>query len=81
MHLACSRGHVSEHVLVPYADAGVRVDDIRYICRREGRRRHAEDPRWYQHTSAYVSIRQHTSAYVTLAHVSIRQHTSAYVST
>ncbi len=28
-----------------------------------------------QHTSAYVSIRQHTSAYV-----SIRQHTSAYVS-
>jgi hypothetical protein len=27
-----------------------------------------------QHTSAYVSIRQHTSAYV-----SIRQHTSAYL--
>jgi hypothetical protein len=45
-----------------------------------------------EHTSAYVSIRQHTSAYayadvydfeksgVTSAYVSIRQHTSAYVS-
>ncbi len=39
------------------------------------------------HTSAYVSIRQNTSAYVVdvdgglgLAYVSIRQHTSAYVS-
>jgi hypothetical protein len=40
------------------------------------------------HTSAYVSIRQHTSAYLcrgggdahTSAYVSIRQHTSAYVS-
>ena len=30
------------------------------------------------HTSAYVSIRQHTSAYV-CARISIRQHTSAYV--
>ncbi len=31
--------------------------------------------------SAYVSIRQHTSAYVSMsAYVSIRQHTSAYVS-
>ncbi len=30
-----------------------------------------------KHASAYVSIRQHTSAY---AYVSIRQHTSAYVS-
>ncbi len=47
-----------------------------------------------EHTSAYVSIRQHTSAYVSIApawgaapaaehtsaYVSIRQHTSAYVS-
>jgi hypothetical protein len=38
-----------------------------------------------QHTSAYVSTRQHTSAYVstrqhTSAYVSIRQHTSAYAS-
>ena len=42
-----------------------------------------------QHTSAYVSMRQHPSAYDTRvwlntsapkAHVSIRQHTSAYVS-
>ncbi len=39
------------------------------------------------HTSAYVSIRQHTSAYVLansfashFAYVSIRQHTSVYVS-
>jgi Ca2+-binding EF-hand superfamily protein len=32
-----------------------------------------------QHASAYVSIRQHTSAYEhTSAYVSIRQHTSAY---
>jgi hypothetical protein len=44
--------------------------------------------RGYQHTSAYVSIRQHsqhTSAYVSIRQhtsgfVSIRQHTSAYVS-
>jgi hypothetical protein len=28
-------------------------------------------------TSAYVSIRQHTSAYVSIRYVSIRQHTSA----
>ncbi len=38
-----------------------------------------------QHTSAYVSIRQHTSAscrsfHLGSAYVSIRQHTSAYVS-
>jgi hypothetical protein len=44
-----------------------------------------------QHASAYVSIRQHTSAYVSKGHVvargyvvrrvlRIRQHTSAYVS-
>ncbi len=32
------------------------------------------------HTSAYVSIRQHTLAEDTSAYVSIRQHTSAYVS-
>jgi hypothetical protein len=40
----------------------------------------------YQHTSAYVSIRQHTAASTSLgglqlpAYVSIRQHASAYVS-
>ncbi len=39
-----------------------------------------------QHTSAYVSLLQHTPAYVSIcqhssAYVSIRQHTSAYVST
>jgi coproporphyrinogen III oxidase-like Fe-S oxidoreductase len=28
---------------------------------------------------AYVSIRQHTPAYVSIRHVSIRQHTSAYL--
>jgi hypothetical protein len=33
-----------------------------------------------QHTSAYVSMRQHTSAHCVSAYVSIRQHTSAYVS-
>jgi len=39
-------------------------------------------PRDLQHTSAYVSIRQHTSAYVRMdcqhasAYVNIRQHTS-----
>jgi hypothetical protein len=63
------RQHTSAYVSIRQQLLAVVAREDRVRCSR----RHKSSIR--QHTSAYVSIRQHTSEYV-----SIRQHTSEYVS-
>jgi hypothetical protein len=56
---------------------GIRRDTCAVRSFAEASRRGLDAP---GHTSAYVSIRQHTSTYVSIRYTLIRQHTSAYVS-